>query len=56
MTTENILRRIRILDTMNRNSKEFRLLAEFLEKKIEVKPDFDLRDSLMDSLTKVCTR
>ena len=56
MTTENILKRIRILDTMDRRSKDFRLLAEFLEKRIEAKPDFDLRDSLMDSLTKVCTK
>ena len=55
MTTENIQKRITHLNSLSRKSKKFRELSERLEEIIKSIPDFDRRDFLMESLTKVCT-
>lgn len=56
MTTENIIRRLNLLEGMNRNSKSFRELSDYLEKVIDgISPnDFERKDFLMKKLTQIC--
>lgn len=56
MTTENIIKRLSILEALNRNSRDFRDLAEKLEKIIEaISPnEFERKDALMKRLTQIC--
>ena len=54
MTTENIKRRLSVLERMNRNSRAFRELSSALEKIIEAICDFELKDALMNRLTQIC--
>lgn len=56
MTTENIIKRLSFLETLNRNSRDFRDLANALEKIIEaISPnEFERKDYLMGKLTQIC--
>lgn len=54
MTTENIKRRLSVLERMNRNSRAFRELSSALERIIEAICDFELKDALMNRLTQIC--
>lgn len=56
MTTENIIKRLSFLETLNRNSKDFRDLANALEKIIEAisTNEFERKDYLMGKLTQIC--
>lgn len=56
MTTENILRRIAIIEHGNKNSGKIKSLIEFVQNKINGIDNFDLRDSLEEKLTIACIK
>ena len=57
MTTEFYIKKLNLLDSMNRKSRKFRELSEFLEKSIESIPprEFERKDFLMKKLSDICT-
>lgn len=54
MTTEDLNRRIDIIAHSNKNNGKIKVLIEFVEGKIMDIKNFDLRDSLMEKLTRAC--
>lgn len=54
MTTENILRRIAIIEKSNKNNSKIRELIDTVENFISQIEDFDRRDSLEKALTDAC--
>lgn len=54
MTIESIRRRIGIIKSSPKNSLKIKLLIDFVEENIQRIPNFDLRDSLEEELTKAC--
>lgn len=54
MTTENILRRITIIEEGSKNSLKIKELISEVENAIQNISNFDLRDSLEEKLTLAC--
>ena len=54
MTTEDLNRRIEIIAHSNKNNGKIKKLIDFVEGKIMNINNFDLRDSLMEKLTRAC--
>ena len=56
MTTENIEKRIKIIEKNDKRNSKIKSLIDFVQAKIKEIEDFSLRDSLEEKLTNACIR
>lgn len=54
MTTEKLLRKINFIATHNKNNSKVKAEIDTVLNELSKIPDFDLRDSLEEKLTRAC--